>query len=309
MNLKNVSLDEFAGMFINYTQAVEEFYRLCHGDSTGNTISLLFNPHRLDTRTSFEDGRSVYESLQDDNILSGLARLYLYYMEHGSNNAFYQTMQRGYQGIQFVKEFPPSACRDVLIAYAKHNDGEVLNVLDPCCGWGGRMIGVASLNRKTHYYGYEPSTRTYEGLLKLGEWLKELNPSFEFTIYCKPYEDAYKLEKRFFDISLTSPPYFNTEQYSREKTNSLNRYGDYKKWEVGFYEPLIHNTVEALKDDSSIFCLNVSSKKYPLYEDAKKICAKYGYSIFEIKSYLAGDSEKFYLISRKKLFTDRKRLF
>lgn len=296
-NLKGLDLDDFVKMLVNNCDAVEQFYKLQHNVKAGNTISLLFNPHRLDTYTSVSDGKSIYSSLQYDNYLDGLARLYLYNLEHNVNKPFYRAIERGFNGIQYVNEFPPFVARTIIDKY-NTSDSDKIKVLDPCCGWGGRMIGCASLDN-CHYFGTEPATDTYNGLCKLGEWLKTLNPNFEYTIYNKPYEDCYELYKQNgeYDVALTSPPYFNTEIYSDEETNSLNRYSELELWVDKFYKPLISNTMKLLSD-KAVFVLNVSSKRYPLCETAKDICDELNYNIEEIPSFLSGGNEKFFIVSK-----------
>lgn len=295
MNLKTLTLDEFATLFITRTEAIEDFYKLCHDVKAGNTISLLFNPHRLSTDTE-KDDLSVYESLQDDNKLNGLARLYLYNLEHGVNKPFYSAIQRGYQNIQYVNEFPPFVARQIINRYKTK---DTVNVLDPCAGWGGRMIGAASIPNVT-YTACDPSTKTWEGLQKLGEWLKVLQPSFNYHVYKLPYED-FKTEL-LYDIALTSPPYYNTEHYSDEETNSLNRYKTFESWVDGFYKPMILNTMNRLVDDG-VFILNIGDRKYPLSEELQKICNDNGLYCERITDYLSGNGdgkEKFYCISKKK---------
>ena len=303
MNLRDLSLEEFAGLFINKTKAVEEFFKLCNGVSAGKTISLMFNPHRLATDTE-KDDLSIYESLQDDNKLSGLARLYLYNLEHGINDAFYQTVQRGYQNIQYVNEFPPIVAQTICKTYGRSKQ---LNVLDPCAGWGGRMIGCASIPNTT-YTAFEPSTKTYEGLCKLGEWLKSLQPTFEYHVYHLPYED--KEIDGHFDIALTSPPYYDTEHYSDEPTNSLNRYDSFDSWVEGFYKPLILTTLDLLKTDG-VFVLNVGSRKYPLESKLYEICKDNHIYCERIQDYLSGNGEgkeKFFCLSKKAQIKKPRRL-
>lgn len=306
-NLKELSLNEFAAEFITKTQAIEEFYKLCNGISAGKTISLLFNPHRLSTDTE-KDDLSVYESLQDDNKLSGLARLYLYNLEHGVNNAFYSAIQRGYQNIQYVNEFPPIVARSIVNEYSKKTQKGVIRVLDPCAGWGGRMIGCASL-MNVKYVACEPSSVTNQGLQKLGSWLQSLQPSFEYKVWKLPYEDFCTDD--VFDIALTSPPYYDTEHYSDEMTNSLNRYGCFDQWVDGFYKPLILNTVERLVD-GGVFILNVGDRKYPLSDTLFSICKDNGIYCDRIRDYLSGNGEgkeKFFCLSKTKKVITRKKLF
>lgn len=294
MNLQKMTINEFAHLFITEVQAIEEFYKLTHDIKSGNTISLLFNPHRLSTDTE-KDDLSVFESLQDDNKLSGLSRLYLYNLEHGVSNPFYSAIQRGYQNIQYVNEFPPFVARQVYLQYGNKPN---LKVLDPCAGWGGRMIGCASIPNTT-YTAFEPSTETYEGLLKLGEWLKTLQPTFNYKLYKLPYEDSQLNE--LFDVALTSPPYYNTEHYSDEPTNSLNKFDSYDKWVNGFYEPLIVNTLNRL-DTDGVFILNVGDRKYDLSKQLFYICEKQDFVCTKIRDYLSGNGdgkEKFYCIAKK----------
>lgn len=304
-SLSNLSLHDFSRLFINETQAIEEFYKLCHDIKCGNTISLLFNPHRLITDNE-KDDISVYESLQHEDKLSGLARLYLYNLEHGVNNAFYSSIQRGYNNIQYINEFPPFVARTVYKTYGKQKQN--LRVLDPCAGWGGRMIGCASIPNTT-YVACEPSTQTYEGLCKLGAWLQKLQPTFNFVIHKLPYEDFETDET--FDIALTSPPYYNTEHYSDEPTNSLNRYTTYESWVEGFYTPLILNTTKRLKKDG-VFILNVGDRKYPLSDSMRKICEDNKLHCERIQDYLSGNGEgkeKFYCISNHRITVKHKKLF
>lgn len=304
MNLKELSLEQFAAEFITKTQAIEEFYKLCNGVNAGKTISLLFNPHRLSTDTE-KDDLSVFESLQVDDKLNGLARLYLYNIEHGVSNAFYATIQRGYQNIQYVNEFPPFVARSIILEYANKPN---IRILDPCAGWGGRMIGCASI-QNVSYIACEPSTKTNDGLQALGKWLKTLQPSFVFDVSLLPYED-FKTDNKF-DIALTSPPYYDTEHYSDEDTNSLNRYKTFEDWVSGFYEPLILNTIDRLVDDG-VFILNIGDRKYPLSDKLFGICSNNGLYCERIRDYLSGNGEgkeKFYCISKKRKHIVKRKLF
>lgn len=306
-SLQGMSLHDFSRLFINEPKAIEDFYKLCKGMNTGNTISLLFNPHRLAVDTD-KDDLSIYESLQHDDKLSGLARLYLFTLEYGHNNAFYVAIQRGYQNIQYVNEFPPYVARDIYLQYGKRGDNGVLKILDPCAGWGGRMIGAASIPN-TYYVACEPSTETYNGLQQLGEWLKILQPSFNYCIHHVPYEEFESDET--FDIALTSPPYYDTEHYSEEHTNSFNRYTSFETWVDGFYTPLIKNTVNRIKK-GGVFILNVGDRKYPLSEKLLDICEGAGLYCNRVHDYLRGmgeNKEKFYCISTKRTLIQKRSLF
>lgn len=296
--IKDMSLEEFAGLFINPVIAVDEFNKLCMDERCGNRISLLFNPHRLDTKGVQNNfGHTLYSGIKDEHYREGLARLWEHKFTQAKNDTFYWATQRGYNGIPAVAEFPPYVARKIYMTHSIETNNMI--VLDPCCGWGGRMIGCATIPNST-YIGFEPSSKTYDGLQKLGEWLKKLQPTFNFEITKIPYEEADLSKYSKFDIALTSPPYYDTEQYSDEPTNSLNKFNSYDDWVNGFYEPFIQKTVDALKDDA-VFVLNVGERKYPLAKTMYDICDKLNISAEEIPSYLVGRGEgreKFYVLNK-----------
>ena len=166
-------------------------------------------------------------------------------------------------------DFPPMKARDIFLNYYKGG-----RVLDPCHGWGGRLVG-AMLADVDEYVGVDPSPDAHAGVSKIYEAFKEYQGT-KVTIIQKPFEDC-EWKDGEFDFALTCPPYFDTEKYSGEDT-STKRYPKFEQWCKSFYEPLIANTMNALKDDG-VFALIVGSQLYPLSDKAKDICASHGYKI------------------------------
>lgn len=248
--LKGITDLELVNMLYSPYEAIVDFAKLCNGESrTGHKISMLFNPHRWDTPS--KQSKSIVQAFNDDSFLSGLARVTIFKDgKYNEQELFYQVLQLGIDGVQCANEFPPHIMRDCCIKF------NATRVLDPCAGWGGRMIGVVSVGG--YYHAFEPSTKTYEGLLKLGSFLQEFETGFTFKIENIPFEDAIIDEK--YDFALTSPPYYDTEIYSDEETNSCNRYDTFEKWTEGFYLPMLDKTVKASED----FVINVGSRRYDL---------------------------------------------
>lgn len=166
-------------------------------------------------------------------------------------------------------DFPPLKARDIFRQY--YTGGRVL---DPCHGWGGRLVG-AMLADVEEYVGVDPSPDAHAGVGKIYEAFKEYQET-KVTLIKKPFEDC-KWEDGEFDFALTCPPYFDVEKYNGEDT-STKRYPKFEQWCESFYEPLIVNTMNALKDDG-IFAIIVGSQLYPLADKAKEICTSHGYNI------------------------------
>ena len=246
--LRGITAAVLAGMLTNKVEAIIDFARLCSGERSGQKISLLFNPHRLATATN--KSKSLVEAMNDRGFCSGLARV-LAWKSDKVNELLYQSIQLGINGIQYVNEFPPHIARDVYAAYSARR------VLDPCAGWGGRMIGAASVG--AFYHGFEPSTKTHAGLVQLGLFLKSFGTGFDYNVECLPFEDAVLTGE--YDVALTSPPYYDTEHYSDEPTQARIRYSNYAAFESAFLLPMVEKASSAAKNG---LILNIGSRQYPM---------------------------------------------
>ena len=164
-------------------------------------------------------------------------------------------------------------------------------IVDPCAGWGGRLIGSLLVNRTypVRYYGVDPAIENkeaYEGLKRrLNIWLKkELTGPRDAIISYKPFEDwiASKAAKSLMgkvDLVITSPPYFSAEDYNpNDPRQSTNRFPKYLKWREGFYRVLMQGAYDLLKP-MGVFVLNIAdvSEAPYLERDARKLAAETGF--------------------------------
>jgi len=125
-------------------------------------------------------------------------------------------------------------------------------VLDPCAGWGGRMLGVVSSGAE--YIAFEPNTKTYTNLLRLAKFL---HIEEKVTLIC---DDVLNIDNYFLpkvDMILTSPPYFDLEVYSSEKTQSITNKSTYNEWNKLFLEPVIIKSLNHLQSNG-FSCWNVA---------------------------------------------------
>lgn len=272
--LSKMTLEEVVRIVTNEYNELIDYARLAQGKrGASRKLSLLFNPHRLDTRTQTSK-MSLFQAIREHPTFhSGLARATILRVNEKIQPAelFWLTIQLGINGVDYVNEFPPHAARDICIRYGL---GRESRVLDPCAGWGGRMAGCSVV--VDHYTCCEPSTRTAEGLKNLALFLNGARGG-EFTarVFCQPYEDSDE-EPDSYDLALTSPPYYDSEIYSDEETNSLNRYGTFEEWCEGFYLPLIDKTLRQLKSGAP-FVFNIGDRRWPLTERMKQHAEQQGY--------------------------------
>jgi len=127
------SVEDYVKNIMTIPVAKYQFNRLCQGYNDGYNISLLFNPHRLDTST--KTSISFFEALNTSEVYK---RQFARYCVKVANKVdlernFYKYIGIGSGGIQYVNEFQPYLARDIYKAYCKDN----FKILDPCSGWGG----------------------------------------------------------------------------------------------------------------------------------------------------------------------------
>lgn len=165
-------------------------------------------------------------------------------------------------------------------------------VLDPCTGWGGRMLGCLSAGEDCYYVGCEPDPNTATGLRNILEDAAAIPASVRSRgkIIEHPFESAKTrqalagMEK--FDMILTSPPYFNLELYTAGD-QSTTVYPTWEEWTEHWLKPVILKCLSYLKD-GGVSCWSVknfrSDKKYPLADVTKQIHEDAGWELVKIVS-------------------------
>lgn len=167
---------------------------------------------------------------------------------------------RSYTGAQAVSNFRPTAAAAIYDKYA----GEGV-VWDMSAGFGGRLLGALSCDRVKKYIGTDPATETYDGLCAMR---RELLPLVHEQLFSADKEvELYKIgsevyipRKESLDLAFTSPPYFDTERYSHEPTQSWVKYPTRDSWSEGFLRQTMKNVYFGLKPEGYMV-LNIADVK------------------------------------------------
>jgi hypothetical protein len=199
----------------------------------------------------------VWESdeLFDKAIRSRLKWGGFYYDQNNQPNLTEANMRkalRTYSGVQRVSNFRPSAAAAIYDAYA----GDV--VWDMSCGFGGRLLGSIISPKVKHYIGTEPASQTMNGLVSLANDFAHLTDT-KVSLNKLGSEDFIP-DKDSLDLCFTSPPYFDTEKYSDEDTQSSIKFQTVTQWDENFLRPTIANCHYGLKSKAKMI-LNVADVK------------------------------------------------
>ena len=162
-------------------------------------------------------------------------------------------------------------------------------IYDSSCGFGGRMLGALSSHKNFSYIGCEPNTETFESLNVFGKSIERVSgTNGRFKVFCIGSELFNVGKSEFVDFSFTSPPYFNLELYSKEKTQCYNKFNTLIPWIEGFVRPTIRNTFNVLKP-GTFYCVNIADfndngKRVKYVEHWRRIAEQEGFIyLYKIK--------------------------
>ncbi len=187
----------------------------------------------------------------------------------GVNEAFNISFRMIIQGFRSqrlaaaISMFKPDIAKFMCMKYSKEGD----TIYDYSIGFGGRMLGAASSNRK--YIGTDPLTT--ENVQNIIDYFDLKNITL-----IKNGSEHVKLEENSIDFSYSSPPYFGQELYTPDITQAYNQGENY------FYNTYWNNTLDNVKymlKPGKWFGLNVIN--YPKMVDMA--IQKFGQPIEEVK--------------------------
>lgn len=177
-------------------------------------------------KSSYRNNKSPIEIWNDDAMM---LKVIAYRIGiNDSNEVFDLSLRNLINGISAIRGTISFFKPTVAAAIYKHYLGDIENpkVFDPCCGFGGRLLGFKSIYPNGSYTGCEPNVLTY------GE-LKSVGDRFDRVSITNVKLEDYRGDTEY-DLCFTSIPYFNTEDYK----NNVN-YKDFDDWRDKFITPLL----------------------------------------------------------------------
>jgi hypothetical protein len=161
---------------------------------------------------------------------------------------------------------------------------------DMSAGWGGRMLGFWCSHSGMSYIGTDPSSKTAECLEDLAMDLSVETDSELFlgetkflsmksVRVLKAGSEDYVPEENSLDLCFTSTPYFDTEKYSEEPTQSYLKFPSVDLWLDGFLGRTIDNCRHGLKPDGKLILNIADAGGRKLTGPAVEIAGKKGFRL------------------------------
>jgi len=228
------------------------------GNNEGLTLGRFWFENIQDAYTSGGKEVSLRSRFLSDVKLKRAINLCYVHRDEGTDAVVPRNLRRALDLVSggTIQNFKPMNARAVWEYICPMFQGRVL---DFSSGYGGRMLGAMTSRMRYHYTGIDPNTKTFNGLVALGELLNECNQGSGFEMHNIPSED-FKPEPGAYDAAFSSPPYFNLEIYSDEPTQCMNRCDNLDAWFELYVEPTLKMIHTGLADDG-IYAVNIADYK------------------------------------------------
>ena len=165
---------------------------------------------------------------------------------HSSLRAAWTAMSRPAWG------FSPSVAKAVFAHF------RASRVLDPCAGWGDRLVGALAYG--CSYVGVDPNRKMSDIYTRIINNYQLDSESTEKRVITGAFEDVSV--DGTFDLVFTSPPYYSWERYSDDPEQSCHRYKSPAAWRTGFLQSLVEKSFAALCSGGHL-AINISEVPDP----------------------------------------------
>lgn len=231
----------------------------------GLSLAWSYMPHSWEVVCN--DKITPIQAFFNDEIFVKVIRKRIKIGDNISDNGI-RKMLKMFSGVQSVSNFRPTAAHAIYNKFLP-NGG---TALDMSSGFGGRLLGAIKSNRRNNfkYIGYEPSQKTFSGL---SDMVTDFGSDMDIVLVNKGSE--FIDLRNEVDFAFTSPPYFDTEKYSNESTQSYLKYPTHDAWLNGFMKETFLNVHSALVKNGYMAINIANVKSYKNLEDDTIRIAEY----------------------------------
>lgn len=170
--------------------------------------------------------------------------------------------------------FARNICRTVVLLYSKPGD----MIVDPFIGHNSRL--EVCIREGRHYHGYDVSKRFLKDDRLIAAKLKEEFPNMKIELLEHTSESMLFTPNCYGDFTVTSPPYWDIEDYGDEPEQLGKRSKTYEQF-MGFMSLVAKENYRTLKPGSyAVWYINDfrrDGKFYPYHVDTASILQEAGF--------------------------------
>ena len=209
-------------------------------DGFATDLASSFHPHIFECRKNGKMSPIEFFS-NDDMLLEAIYKVLC--LKGVASDSTIRDACRNDSKSSRVNNFPPKVAL-TLARLLLRDGGKGASVLDPCAGFGGRLLGFLAAKVES-YVGIDLSTRTCDGLKAEAKFLASYGANTNVEISCcncVAKMAALAKDGASFDMIMTSPPFVDREEYV-----GVEAYHDLSQWIDAFMRPFLDEAFVLLK--------------------------------------------------------------
>lgn len=229
------------------------------GNNEGQSFCRFWFENMQEAYTRSDTEVSLRARFNNDHKLKKAINLCYKHRDNGEKSVFPMYIRTAFDlvGGGTIQNFKPMNARAIWEYLCPTMFGRVL---DFSSGYGGRMLSAMTSRLRYNYTGIDPNTKTYNGLVALGELLNECGVGSGYQMNCVPSE-LYVPDPNSFDAAFSSPPYFNLETYCAEETQCMNNYSNLEAWFEKYVEPTLKMIHVGLQP-GALYAVNIADYNF-----------------------------------------------
>jgi 16S rRNA G966 N2-methylase RsmD len=235
LNLKNPNLLKYQGRYVVVLYSLDDYIRF--GSITDYfQEEIRVKSQRADhTRSQHRPDTTLECWTQKARVIVNTS---IFEFKELTSHSLREAIFKKFYG---VGTFRLSVARSVMQMF------KATHVLDPCAGWGDRLVAALSCPNVVSYCGVDPNRLLFAGYKKMCNMFNRDREPVKVRMIDRPFEDADIPDDKF-NLVFTSPPYFDWEQYHTDdkSTQSIVRYPDLDVWLKSFLFPMLSKSWNAL---------------------------------------------------------------
>ena len=164
-----------------------------------------------------------------------------------------------YNNIKICSNFPITVSLEVYKYF------KAVKVLDFSSGWGDRLISAMAYG--CEYTGVDPNSKLQDCYKEMISFFKRSENKYKVI---KSTFENFQPPQDYFDLVFTSPPFFDLEKYSNEKTQSFKKFNKLSVWKKEFLYNSLYKSVNALISEGHLAIYISDYKNVKIVEDMLK---------------------------------------
>ena len=164
---------------------------------------------------------------------------------NNNNNKIEMLREHIYNNVKVCNNFRISLCLTIL------NIFKPKTWLDISSGWGDRLLS-AIFYKIDLYCGTDPNLELHQYYNEMINYFVDKKDRHKFILLKDGFETDINIPNIKFDIVFSSPPFFDLETYSTNKSDSIMKYSKSDQWATNFLLQTLIKSYNYLKKDGHL---------------------------------------------------------